>query len=337
MNKYYLVSKCSLPYEGADSTLGHFAISGALLKYKKTFLEDIYTEVSHWFDDQYTVEYRDGVLSLDNRIFISNNVECDPGLNMNVLGTLDNTSFQEIFGVGSIVRARMEVCRVIVMGGKGLTPETVYRSVDKGKRENGELFSGINIPKTNIYDDNYKVIHLSRETATQKNMLRNLSNCGVQITLIGKTANLFPGYNAEYLDGIMAKDVMKKMLEQMKIQEEGLIFANVQELDLAGHSQNTKRAYDVLKTVDSFFYDVIKIMNNDDIFIIVGDHGNDPEIGHSFHTREYVPLIVIGNICSEYTIRRDPELCDIGNFISLFLTGIRTEKGENLLLHNRKA
>lgn len=334
INKPYLVSKCSLPYEGADSTLGHFAISGVLLKYRKTFLEDIYSKVGHWFDDKYAVEYKSGVISLDDKIFISNNVECDPGLNMNVLGILDHTSFKEILEVGAVVRERLEVCRVIVMGGKGLTAETIYRSIDKRKKENAEFYSGINIPKTNIYDENYRVVHLSRENTTQKSMLSNLNKSRLPISLIGKTANLFPGLSAEYVAGIMAEEVLNKLLEQMKKQETGLIFANIQELDLAGHSQDTKRAFRVLKIVDSFIYDIINIMDTDDVLIIVGDHGNDPEIGHSFHTRENVPIIIIGDVCKERNIRSNPNLCDIGNFVSLTLTGLKTENGENLLIQN---
>lgn len=331
-NKYFCVCKCRLSYSGADSTLGHFAISGAQLRNVTTFLEDNIDTIQELFEEQYTVKYENGIIVLDDTIFISNNVECDPGLNMNVLGILDKTSFQQILNVGTVIRNKMDVCRVIVMGGKGLTLERVYQSVDKRERDNGVTYSGVNIPKTDIYDENYRVVHLAREDSSPKNMLSNLDSSGIPISLIGKTASLFPGLSAEYIDGAMADDVMYKVVSQMEKQERGLIFANVQELDLAGHAQDTERAYRVLKTVDRYWGKLLETMKESDVLIIVGDHGNDPEIGHSFHTREYVPLIVIGDICKELHFRSNPKLCDIGMFVSVALTGRQTETGEQLLI-----
>ena len=34
------------------------------------------------------------------------------------------------------------------------------------------------------------------------------------------------------------------------------------------------------------------LLNNNDLLIVTADHGNDPTIGHSQHTRERVPLLV---------------------------------------------
>ena len=36
---------------------------------------------------------------------------------------------------------------------------------------------------------------------------------------------------------------------------------------------------------------IIDALAPDDLLLVLGDHGNDPTIGHPFHTREYVPIL----------------------------------------------
>lgn len=78
----------------------------------------------------------------------------------------------------------------------------------------------------------------------------------------------------------------------MKSITHGFIITNVQETDLAGHSMNTKWYKELLELADKKIGELKELMDEGDILIIMADHGNDPEIGHNRHTREYVPLLI---------------------------------------------
>ena len=64
------------------------------------------------------------------------------------------------------------------------------------------------------------------------------------------------------------------------------------ETDLAGHSQDSDEYVRVLKIADRKLGELIPLLNEDDILEVQADHGNDPDIGTSKHTRECVPILV---------------------------------------------
>lgn len=328
--KRYFTTRAELSYYGADSNLGHLAISGKLSGCQKVFLDDIKDAIIDLFKSDYDVRYENGLINLEDRIFISNNIECDPGININVLGTLDNTEYCEILKVGKLVRENISVSRVIVMGGKNLSKHTVYKSIEERDSGDGNTFIGINIPKADIYNEHYRVVHLSYSEETDEHMLKILSREDIPITLIGKTADLFQNLNADYIPMISTKGVMKTLYKKIKIQNNGLIFANVQELDLAGHLEDPMQCHKVLSTINDEFFSIVDELKEDDIFIITADHGNDPLIGHAYHTREYVPLIVISNTISLLNSYTKSNLCDIGYTVTNILSGKETEAGKKI-------
>ena len=44
---------------------------------------------------------------------------------------------------------------------------------------------------------------------------------------------------------------------------------------------------------------IINKLNNDDLLIITADHGNDPTFKGNSHTRENVPVIILGKSFTE--------------------------------------
>src|SRR5699024_7790948 len=72
----------------------------------------------------------------------------------------------------------------------------------------------------------------------------------------------------------------------------GFFCLNIQETDLAGHGEDVDRYADRLEVSDKHIAELIPLLNKEDILIVTADHGNDPTIGHSQHTRERVPLLV---------------------------------------------
>ena len=66
--------------------------------------------------------------------------------------------------------------------------------------------------------------------------------------------------------------------------------------DKAGHSQNMKNATEVLRRIDGFFAGILNSFDHEsDILFFVSDHGNIEDLSTKSHTRNPVPLIVVGN------------------------------------------
>ena len=65
--------------------------------------------------------------------------------------------------------------------------------------------------------------------------------------------------------------------------------------DKAGHSQKMKNAVDVLQRMDGFFAGILESFDHqNDILIFVSDHGNIEDLSTKSHTRNPIPLIVVG-------------------------------------------
>ncbi|MCW2762475.1 MAG: mutase, partial [Marmoricola sp.] len=86
----------------------------------------------------------------------------------------------------------------------------------------------------------------------------------------------------------------------------------VQETDLAGHEQDVERYANLLHMVDDLLPHILEMLAPGDALFITGDHGNDPAIGHSQHTREYTPVIVYGPGISPVPLGVRTSLADIG-------------------------
>ena len=71
------------------------------------------------------------------------------------------------------------------------------------------------------------------------------------------------------------------------------IFTNLVDTDmLYGHRNDFKGYAKAIEEIDSYIPKIIDSMTNDDLLIITADHGCDPTVSGTDHTREQVPLII---------------------------------------------
>ena len=71
------------------------------------------------------------------------------------------------------------------------------------------------------------------------------------------------------------------------------IFTNLVDTDmLYGHRNNPEGYAKAIEEIDSYLPKIIEAMTDDDLLIITADHGCDPTVAGTDHTREQVPLIV---------------------------------------------
>jgi len=312
---------CALAHFGADSYMGHQEMAGSNPKKPiQQFLIDKKDDIiAILLQNGISARCVDGVIFADKMTVISDNIESDYGFNINVVGSLTDTAFDTILRIGTLVRKVVDVGRVITMGGVGICMKNVLQSLEH-KKLGDKHISGINIPKLNIYNEKYRVVHLGRGISVHTQAPTIVASKGFPVILIGKAADVIRAKNAKFRPAVHTQDVLSLIIKNMKEITSGLIFANVQETDLAGHSQDVQKYSYHLELVDKAVGTILDSMNSDDVFLITGDHGNDPTIGHSFHTREYTPLILFSKYIKSQNFNTRYTLADIGASICKFFS-----------------
>lgn len=85
---------------------------------------------------------------------------------------------------------------------------------------------------------------------------------------------------------------INSILSYLKSEENSLIFANLVDFDVYfGHRLDPEGFHEALVEFDTNLPDIISEMDETDKLIITADHGNDPTVESTDHTREYVPLL----------------------------------------------
>lgn len=127
-------------------------------------------------------------------------------------------------------------------------------------------------------------------------MLDAIKNQGMTVWAVGKISDIFAGRGVtEKTLTRSNEDGMKKAVEALKRDFEGLCFINLVDFDmLYGHRQDVDGYASAFAAFDEWLPSFLSGMKREDILIITADHGCDPGDSHTNHTREYVPLIVYG-------------------------------------------
>lgn len=330
-----LVGKSALGYEGADSFLGHNCMVGNSIEQSVSwYVEDYYNFLYKYFSPKYLVKFVNGVISFNDNIFIANNIEADLGNVINVVGNLDEVDFSELLRVGQYISQNINPMRTIVMGGKPLSKEIIERNIKLLPINSRGQVRGIDIPATGIYNDKYQVIHLAKNINHSGNLLESLRSNKIDISLIGKSADLFPDYGVKNINTADIEIVINTLTQDLRERELPFIFANIQDIDLAGHANDVERGANTLRILDERIKEIRNLMKPTDILLITADHGNDPLIGHKNHTREFVPLVLEGQIVQKGILKDRKSLIDVGSTIGEFFD-IKMSKGQSFLHWNQ--
>jgi len=88
-------------------------------------------------------------------------------------------------------------------------------------------------------------------------------------------------------------DEMKCAKYDVKSFDKQFIFTNLVDTDmLYGHRNNPSGYAKAIEEIDSYLPEMINNMTDEDLLIITADHGCDPTVSGTDHTREQVPLII---------------------------------------------
>ena len=306
--------KAELMHFGADTFMGHQEIMGTLPKDPEMtpFQKKVDIVAKHLKDDGHKVEIveKEGLryVVCDDYVTIADNLEADLGMCYNVTAPLDFMPFEKELEIARKVREVVTVGRVVVFGGTGNTMDDLYAAEEI---KNGQ-YIGIASAKSKSYDQGYQCLHLGYGVDPKVQAPTILTSEGIPCTLIGKVADIVHNEHGQSISCVPTAECMDLTLEAMKKMEEGFICTNIQETDLAGHSQSTERYKHILEIADSKLPAILDEMKDDDLLVIMADHGNDPNIGHSKHTRENVPLLIKYRDVESVNIGLRSTLSDVG-------------------------
>ncbi|MFP8489836.1 alkaline phosphatase family protein [Gracilimonas sp. Q87] len=114
---------------------------------------------------------------------------------------------------------------------------------------------------------------------------------------------------------ITPTDAAKRLLNV--VPEHDLILYEYYLTDKAGHSQKNEDAQRVLKPLDEFLLYIINKMKSSDTLVITSDHGNLEDLSTKTHTRNKVPLFVLGNHVHQF--EKTESLVDVKDGIISFI------------------
>lgn len=126
-----------------------------------------------------------------------------------------------------------------------------------------------------------------------KTTLNFLQEKGYDAIAIGKINDIFDGYGiTESTRTTSNHDGMLKTTAYLDKKFTGLCFTNLVDFDaLYGHRRNLPGYRMAIEEFDKDLNNFIKKMKEEDLLIVVADHGNDPVHHGTDHTREMVPFI----------------------------------------------
>lgn len=153
----------------------------------------------------------------------------------------------------------------------------------------------------------------------EKTLLDYLKDAGREVIAIGKIADIYAHQGITQTikaDGNMA--LFDATLDAMKSAPEGsVVFTNFVDFDSSyGHRRDTAGYANALEQFDKRLPELNAMLQPDDFVVIAADHGCDPTLPGSDHTREHIPVLVYGpSVKSKFIGRRD-SFADVGQTLA---------------------
>lgn len=168
-------------------------------------------------------------------------------------------------------------------------------------------------------------------------LLDQLAGRRVPVWSVGKIADIFLGRGiGRSVKTKSNDDGMRKTLEAMRDQPNGLIFVNLVDFDQQFGYRNDVEGYaGALEAVDRWLPSLEP--KDSDLVVLTADHGCDPTTPSTDHSREYTPLLVYGpRVVGGINLGTRSTLADIGQSVAAnfgttipagtsFLDGVRKE------------
>ena len=129
-----------------------------------------------------------------------------------------------------------------------------------------------------------------------RTMLNAISEAGLSVIGVGKIGDIFAGSGlTKSIPTKSNRDGMEQTLNLARQDFSGLCFVNLVEFDSHyGHRQDPEGYAKALAEFDRWLPELLKELGPEDAVLITADHGCDPSDASTDHTREDVPLLLLG-------------------------------------------
>jgi len=329
--------RSALMHDGADTFMGHQEIMGT--KPKKPVLQRINDQLEPIRNALSSAGYKVQEIGtpelkyflVEDYVTVSDNIDSDLGQAINCIAPLDFIQFDKLMEIARVVRGCVTLNRVIPFGGTGNTIEDILSAQEV---KEGRYIGNVAV-KTKSYLQGYKVLHLGYGVDAKVQAPSILSEAGISVTLLGKVADIVANPKGKSISCVDSEEVLQLTIDEINSMENGFICTNVQETDLAGHSMNTRWYKEILEIADRKIGEMLPLLTDEDILLIMADHGNDPEIGHNRHTREYVPLLIYNSSLQGNDIGTHLTMSDVGASVCDWF-GCATPQNGKSFIHELK-
>ncbi|TQR21061.1 phosphopentomutase [Psychrobacillus vulpis] len=164
--------------------------------------------------------------------------------------------------------------------------------------------------------------------------MNELQDAGLDVIALGKINDIFNSEGITETERTKDNmDGMDKFIATLDKDFTGISFLNLVDFDASfGHRRDPIGYGKALEEFDARLTEVLAKLTADDLLIITADHGNDPTMPGTDHTREFVPLTVYSPKFKE--IKELPlrsTFADIGATITDNFSVAKTEFGESFL------
>ncbi|MFA3779604.1 phosphopentomutase [Yersinia sp. 1652 StPb PI] len=325
--------RAALQHEGGDTFMGHQEILGTRPQspLRMPFSEVIDKVEQKLVAAGWRVERQGSRLQyllVNQAAAVGDNLEADLGQVFNISANLSAISFADVRAIGEIVRSCVKVGRVIAFGGLLASSEQLLAAAE----EKQGRYIGINAPRSGVYQQGFQVVHLGYGVDASVQVPQQLYDIGIPTVLVGKVADIaLNPHGTNYQNLVDTQTIMDITLAELQKPGDGFICTNIQETDLAGHAQDVARYAERLQVVDQNLAILMGRMQQDDCLVVMADHGNDPTIGHSNHTRENVPLLVWRPGIAGGEIGYRTTLSDVGATVCDFFNAAPPQNGTSFM------
>jgi phosphopentomutase len=135
-------------------------------------------------------------------------------------------------------------------------------------------------------------------TPPSETYLDRIKDAGYETVAVGKIKDIFDSHGITEHVPAPPDDAAKvdAILDALGHVESGLIFANLVDFDASyGHRRDPEGMAGNIQRFDERLPELLDALTAGDLMIITADHGNDPTFRGTDHTRERVPLLVVGS------------------------------------------
>ncbi len=163
-----------------------------------------------------------------------------------------------------------------------------------------------------------------------RTVLNALQEASISTLGIGKISDIFAGSGIGESIATKSNAAGMEAIAREWPKRQGLIFANLVDFDsLYGHRRDVAGYADALEQFDSWLGEFTEQIQPDDLVILTADHGTDPTMPGSDHTRENVPLLMMRSGQSQWLGRRTG-FADVAATIADYF-GVEWKSGRSML------